>query len=379
MFKNRRSTFFIATMVALALVLTMMASSTARVRARGNADPEAKAPPVNKTMNAKWVGGIQAAKTPKKNKLLPLGADSRFPLSVIPQGAGSGLDADTLDGIDSAALQPRVDGACAAGSAIRIVNADGTVTCESVSGGGGGGDITQVTAGTGLSGGGASGDVSLSADTNYLQRRVGSVCASGQAIRAVNADGTVTCENTAGFSLPFAGTQSTSSALFEITNNGSGRAIHGVSSSSYGVQGTSTSGTAIYGTGYFGVVGVSTNNGGAGVVASGTGTNGVALRVSQGALSIHGMGVGSSTPVFVHITSAGNISGVVTIIDHPMTNNKPNAVLIVTPNYSPTSGSSGYHNHPIGVSYLNGYWRIFNQDSATMVADRAFNVLVFQP
>jgi hypothetical protein len=57
-----------------------------------------------------------------------------------------------------------------------------------------GGDITGVTAGTGLSGGGASGAITLSADAAYLQRRVGANCAAGSSIRVINADGTVTCE-----------------------------------------------------------------------------------------------------------------------------------------------------------------------------------------
>jgi len=77
-----------------------------------------------------------------------------------------------------------------------------------------GGDITGVTAGTGLTGGGASGNVNIAADTAYLQRRVLSLCAPGQSIRVINANGSVICEvdtdtnttYTAGSGLNLAGT-----------------------------------------------------------------------------------------------------------------------------------------------------------------------------
>src|SRR4051812_4645769 len=58
------------------------------------------------------------------------------PLMVNSNVKVTNLNADLLDGLDSLALQKRVTGTCAAGSAVKTVNADGTVACEPVGGGG---------------------------------------------------------------------------------------------------------------------------------------------------------------------------------------------------------------------------------------------------
>src|SRR5918911_1726482 len=58
--------------------------------------------------------------------------------------------------------------------------------------------VTEVVAGFGLAGGGTGdsngGTVKLAVDSNAIQRRIANACAAGSSIRAVAADGSVTCE-----------------------------------------------------------------------------------------------------------------------------------------------------------------------------------------
>jgi len=77
---------------------------------------------------------------------------------------GDTLSAPMLDNIKAAvndndtSKQDRVTGACGTGQFMFAVNPDGSVACDSDSGG----DITGVTAGAGLEGGGTSGEVTIS-------------------------------------------------------------------------------------------------------------------------------------------------------------------------------------------------------------------------
>lgn len=107
----------------------------------------------------------------------------RLKIGSVPY-AVKAADADTVGGRSASSLQEQVTGSCAAGSSIRRINADGTVTCEPD-------DNTTYSAGTGLTLSGTQ----LNADTNYLQRRVSSSCSSGTAMRAISTTGSPTCSS----------------------------------------------------------------------------------------------------------------------------------------------------------------------------------------
>jgi hypothetical protein len=134
-----------------------------------------------------------------------IGADGRVSCEAddnTTYAAGTGLSlAGTTFAVDTAAIQARVTGSCAAGQAIASIGVDGTVTCETD-------DNTTYAAGTGLSLAGTT----FAVNTAAIQARVSGTCAAGQAIASIGVDGTVTCEtddNTtyaAGTGLSLAGT-----------------------------------------------------------------------------------------------------------------------------------------------------------------------------
>lgn len=123
------------------------------------------------------------------------------PAAGAPRPAGLGAVA-----IDPDQVQTRVDGSCSAGEFIKSVGTDGSVDCEAAAGGG---TITSVSVGPGLTGGGTSGAVALGVDTSVIQARVTGACAPGQYVQGVGIDGTVSCGTDAALALAGSGAAAT--------------------------------------------------------------------------------------------------------------------------------------------------------------------------
>lgn len=76
---------------------------------------------------------------------------------------------------------------------------------------------------------------------------------------------------------------------------------------------------------------------------------------------------------FTQTATALNTTENYTLIDNPLTNNNPHAILLVTQYWNP---QGIYNNHPIGVwySYVDQKWGIFNQDLVNMPLGASFFV-----
>ena len=119
-------------------------------------------------------GAGQFLRSINQNGTAICAADADTDTGVNAVNASGGLTGSIVSrtlniGVNSSVIQSRVNGACVAGQSIRAIDGNGNVTCEVDDTGTG--DITGVTAGTGLSGGGSSGEVSLSVGANAIGMR----------------------------------------------------------------------------------------------------------------------------------------------------------------------------------------------------------------
>jgi hypothetical protein len=81
----------------------------------------------------------------------------------------------------------------------------------------------------------------------------------------------------------------------------------------------------------------------------------------------------------IHTATGANTAGNYTLIDHALTNETRNAIVLVTQNWNPGGVDGIYNDNPIGVWYASGAqkWSIFNQDRlADMPHGADFNVIV---
>lgn len=82
--------------------------------------------------------------------------------------------------------------------------------------------------------------------------------------------------------------------------------------------------------------------------------------------------VGRSNTAFTHLSTPTSTFFNETLIDHPLLNNDPSAMVIVTPSWNGI-----YHPQNIGVYYSGNGWSIFNQNSSVEMLDGLlFNVQV---
>jgi hypothetical protein len=222
-------------------------------------------------------------------------------------GAGTGITvgADTVSA-DTTYLQRRVSSSCAAGSAISAIAVDGSVTCDS--------DLVYI-AGLGIT----ISTNTISADTTYLQRRVSASCGVGSSIRAIAADGSVTCQtdstgitNGAGANVVMK-SDGTNAVASSITDDGTGV----VTSESARVGYSTGTATALLSVGRDPALATNTQNGWQISTAS-DGNNYIDSKTYSGGSTFYRVGAGAQTGATTTWLTVNNGTGATTFAD-PMT------------------------------------------------------------
>lgn len=110
----------------------------------------------------------------------------------VPDNSMTGADINEST-LDANLLQRRVSATCAPGNAVRAVRMDGTVDCAAAGGAGGGGTVTSVDTGFGLTGGPITSNGTIAVDGATVQRRVTGTCTGTRGIQSIDAAGAVVC------------------------------------------------------------------------------------------------------------------------------------------------------------------------------------------
>lgn len=118
-----------------------------------------------------------------------------------------------------------------------------------------------------------------------------------------------------------------------------------------------------------------------------------ALDLTQGFIRVAGASERTNSPVFIHRVTAANSGDNWSLIDHPLCNGDPAAVLLVTPNLNPNdpAGTNRVANlTAVGVFYTgnkdprftgakSNRWGLYFTDPTTVAFNATFNVVVIKP
>ena len=172
-------------------------------------------------------------------------------------------------------------------------------------------------------------------------------------------------------------------------------AIEGVSTGSgVGLQGSSANGAGISGwsTNMIGITAQTNTANFPALMATGWTSTSPALEIN-GSFHVTDAGIDTDTTVFIHrvnTASGGNLcasQAYSTVIDNPIINSEPGAILIVTPNYGSNTSGVG---PAIGIPAVfydsantcgkgNNKWVIYNLNGTAQTNNSMFNVLVVLP